>query len=98
MFWCGRIAGKSITSHLLGVSKTVSCLKSHVAGVHKLPQASPDGIQKWVEGDGASKGKVISLHLALHLLTDDAVLLGIHLVQHHPQQGRIVLAVALLAN
>lgn len=79
-------------------SNRVSCLKSHVAGVQELPQASPDSVQEWVEGDGASKGKVIGLHLALHLLTDDAVLLGVDLVQHHPQQGRVVLAVALLAN
>lgn len=63
-----------------------------------MPRASPDSIQEWIEGNGTGKGKVISLHLALHLLTDDAVLLGVHLVQHHPQQSRIVLAVALLTN
>ena len=38
------------------------------------------------------------MNLALNLLADDTVLLGIHLVQHHPQQAGTFLAVALLAN
>ncbi len=59
---------------------------------------SPDSVQKWIEGNSSSKGKVVAVHLALDLLADDAVLLGVHLVQHHPQQSSVVLAVALLAN
>ena len=38
------------------------------------------------------------MNLALNLLADDTVLLGVDLVQHHAQQGGTVLAVALLVN
>ena len=57
----------------------------------------PDSLEERVEGQGAREGKVVSLHLALDLLADDGVLLGVDFVQHYPQQGSVGCAVALLA-
>ena len=66
--------------------------------VSKPEGTSPDSVQKWVEGNGSSKGKAVAVDLALDLLADDAVLFGVDLVQHHPQQSGVVVAVALLAD
>ena len=66
--------------------------------VSKPEGTSPDSVQKGIEGNGSSKGKAVTVDLALDLLADDAVLFGVDLVQHHPQQSGVVVAVALLAD
>lgn len=59
---------------------------------------APDSGEKRVEGKGTSKSEVRAIDLALDLLANDTVLLGVYLVQNHAQQAGAVLAVALLAN
>lgn len=65
---------------------------------HLADKRTPDSCEERVERKGTSKSEVWAVNLALDLLANDTVLLGVHLVQDHPQQAGIVLAVALLAN